>query len=106
VRIRRAGSGVVPAEQTIVLKPNARGALVADATFVVDATVDDAFVVMATGTQPMTPVLQGDPKETAPFAMTGAIWIDADGDGKSLGRVSPSASSASTPSSASPSPKK
>jgi hypothetical protein len=35
----------------------------------------------------MTPVLGGDPKEITPFAMTGAIWIDADGDGESLGRA-------------------
>jgi hypothetical protein len=34
----------------------------------------------------MTPVLSGDAKEIAPYALTGAIWVDADGDGKSLGR--------------------
>ncbi len=96
VRIRRS-TALAPAEQTIVLKPNARGALVADVSFTVDALTDDAFVVIAEGTQPMTPVLQGDPNEIAPFAMTGAIWIDADGDGNSLGRVSPSPSSPSSP---------
>jgi hypothetical protein len=31
-------------------------------------------------------VLAGDDKEITPWAMTGAIWIDADGDGKALGR--------------------
>jgi hypothetical protein len=102
LRIRRAGAGAAPAEQAITPKPNARGAMVADATFALDVTTDDAFVVIASGSEPMTPVLQGDPKETAPFAMTGAIWVDADGDGKSLGRVS--SSPASSPS-ASPSPK-
>jgi hypothetical protein len=35
----------------------------------------------------MTPVLAGEAKEISPFAMTGAIWVDADGDGKSLGRA-------------------
>jgi hypothetical protein len=31
----------------------------------------------------MTPVLDAD---VTPWAMTGVIWIDADGDGHSLGR--------------------
>jgi hypothetical protein len=37
----------------------------------------------------MTPVLAAGPggnAEITPWAMTGAIWIDADGDGKALGR--------------------
>ena len=37
----------------------------------------------------MRPMFSGDDKEIAPWAMTGAVWIDADGDGKSLGRVAP-----------------
>jgi hypothetical protein len=110
VRLRRAGTGGAAIEQAITLKPNARGAMVADVTFTVDATTDDAFVVMAIGTQPMTPVLQGDAKETAPYAITGAIWIDADGDGRSLGRVRASvpasASQPSPPASPASSPKK
>ena len=48
--------------------------------------VDDAFTVVAKGSRPLTPVLAGDPKDITPWAMTGAIWVDADGDGKSLGR--------------------
>ena len=48
---------------------------------------DAAFVVIARGKRPLSPVLSGDPAEIMPFAMTGAIWIDADGDGTSLGRV-------------------
>lgn len=47
---------------------------------------DDAIIVVAEGSAPMTPVLAGDAKEIAPFAMTGAVWIDADGDGEALGR--------------------
>jgi hypothetical protein len=34
----------------------------------------------------MSPVLSGDVVEITPWAMTGAIWIDADRDGKSLGQ--------------------
>jgi len=55
-------------------------------TFTLRAPKDDAFVVLASGATPMTPVLSGDTHEIAPHALTGAIWIDADGDGKSLSR--------------------
>lgn len=58
----------------------------ADLTLALTAREDDAFVVIAEGDTPMSPVLEGDPKEISPFAMTGALWIDGDGDGKSLGR--------------------
>lgn len=49
---------------------------------------DAAFVAIARGKRPLTPVLSGDPAEIMPYAITGAIWIDADNDGKSLGRAS------------------
>jgi hypothetical protein len=43
-------------------------------------------VVIASGTKPLEPVLaSGTPKDIAPFAMTGAIWVDADGNGECLG---------------------
>jgi hypothetical protein len=70
-------------------KPLASGALAADETFTLAAKADDAFVVVATGTRPMVPVLaagSGADAEVTPWAMSGPIWIDADGDGKSLGR--------------------
>ena len=72
----------------IVETPNERGALGADVAFTVQAKADDAIVVIATGTKAMTPILSEgtDAAETTPWAMTGAIWIDADGDGKSLSR--------------------
>jgi hypothetical protein len=38
------------------------------------------------GNRPLTPVLSGAPDEILPFAMTSPIWIDADGDGRALGR--------------------
>jgi hypothetical protein len=73
-------------DAAVTEKPNAAGALAADATFTLRAAADDAFVVVASGKTPMTPVLAGDAAEITPWAMTGAIWIDADGDGNALGR--------------------
>lgn len=62
------------------------GAIVREATHRFTTKEDDAFVVVVNGPSPMKPVLAGDPDETRPSAVTGPIWIDADGDGKSLGR--------------------
>jgi hypothetical protein len=88
LELRTAGGArpVGDASVAVAPKPSASGALEADATFRLRAAQDDAFVVIATGSKPMRPVLSGDDKEIVPWAMTGAIWIDADGDGKSLGR--------------------
>jgi hypothetical protein len=92
LRLLRASSPEVsPAGMTrpIMQKPNAAGALVADASFTVRAAADDAFVVVASGHQPMAPVLgaaAGADAEITPWAMSGAIWIDADKDGKALKR--------------------
>lgn len=48
---------------------------------------EDTFVVATVlGKQPLAPVLTGDAAEILPFAMTAPIWIDADGDGRALGR--------------------
>jgi hypothetical protein len=62
------------------------GAVGADVEFRVRVTTDEALVVIARGSKPMTPVLSGDAAEISPWAMTGAVWVDADGDGRSLGR--------------------
>ncbi|HVJ94888.1 MAG TPA: CehA/McbA family metallohydrolase, partial [Labilithrix sp.] len=70
----------------LVPKKNAAGALVAEATFSVKVDGDDAFVVIVSGTKPMRPVLSGDDAEIAPWAMTGPVWIDANGDDTALGR--------------------
>ncbi|HEX3770830.1 MAG TPA: CehA/McbA family metallohydrolase [Polyangiaceae bacterium] len=83
----KAGNDAKPVP--VLEKPNARGALAADLDVTVRADADDAFVVIVSGSAPMSPVLPigpGGPAEITPWAMTGAIWIDADGDGKSLGR--------------------
>ena len=47
----------------------------------------DTFVVaVVRGERPLDPVLAGPPDEIRPFAMTAPLWIDADGDGRALGR--------------------
>ena len=87
VRVQRANAPPAKTDDVAVtLKPTPSGARAADVTFVLRGTKDDAFIVIASGALPLTPVLAGDPKEIAPFAMTGATWIDGDGDGKSLAR--------------------
>lgn len=71
----------------------ADGAIGADVAFTLQASKDDAFIVVASGKTPMTPVLGAagtrgeDAAAILPWAMTGAIWIDADGNGEALGRI-------------------
>jgi hypothetical protein len=67
-------------------RPNGKGALIAHATFQLAVDRDDALLVLVTGQKPLTPVLGGDPAEIRPWAISGAIWLDADGDGHALGR--------------------
>ena len=70
------------------LKPrmNAAGALASHAQFDLPVDRDDAILVIVTGDKPLSPVLPGGGPEIRPYAISGAIWLDADGDGKSLGR--------------------
>lgn len=89
IRFAGAAKTAGPSNVTVTPKKNALGALEADATFDVRASADDAFVVIASGSKPMRPMFGGEDREITPWAMTGAIWIDADGDGKSLGRIAP-----------------
>lgn len=70
----------------VVPKTDENGAMVAEASFTIRAASDDAFIVIASGKRPMRPMMTGDDQEIAPWAMTSPIWLDADGDGKSLGR--------------------
>lgn len=83
--VRRA-KGDAPIAVTLGPEKNEGGAIVREGTATFRATGDDALVVVASGTAPMQPVLSGDPDEIRPWAMTGPIWIDVDGDGRSLGR--------------------
>lgn len=62
------------------------GAIVREGAHRFTTKEDDAFVVVVNGSSPMKPVLAGDADETRPSAVTGPIWIDADGDGKAMGR--------------------
>jgi hypothetical protein len=73
--------------QSVTEQPNAKGALTAHAVFTLKVPSDDALFVIAQGSRPLVPVLgpEGD-AAILPWAMTGAIWVDADGDGRSLGR--------------------
>lgn len=59
----------------------------AEVRFKVTVDRDAALVAVARGRRPLSPVLLGDLEEIRPFAMTGAVWIDAGGDGVALGRA-------------------
>jgi hypothetical protein len=94
VKMRSAGVGVgVGVGAGAGAGAGARGRVtVADVEFVLRFEADDAFFVVASGSKEMAPVLgsEADAKrgsgDMLPWAMTGAIWVDADGDGASLGR--------------------
>jgi hypothetical protein len=86
VRVVRARRPDAPVERKIAASLGKDGALHGMATVPVTVDADDAIVVIASGSSPMKPVLGGPDKEITPWAMTGAIWIDADGGGHALGR--------------------
>jgi hypothetical protein len=69
------------------LQPLPGGARGADLVVVLHVNADDALFVVVSGRRPMSPVLGGEDSEIRPWAMTGALWIDADGDGAALGRT-------------------
>jgi hypothetical protein len=79
VSIVRASGAPVDAKK--ITEKAAGSVLRATTSFDVRASADDAFVVVARGTRPLSPVLAGDASDDAlkPWAMTGAIWIDASG---------------------------
>ena len=74
------------AEKSVTLTALPNGARGADVTFALRFDADDAFFVVASGKRPLTPVLDGDARGILPWAMTGAIWVDANGDGRALER--------------------
>jgi hypothetical protein len=89
----RLARGSAPTISSVPLSPkkNATGALVAEASFSLQVKEkdDDALVVIISGTKPMRPVLSSagaDEANIAPWAMSGPIWIDANGDRNALGR--------------------
>jgi hypothetical protein len=89
LRLAAGGKMASPAIVALTPRKSSSGAMEADATFTVRATADDAFVVIVSGMRPMKPMFAGDDLELAPWAMSGATWIDANGDGKSLAREVP-----------------
>ncbi|MBV9949895.1 MAG: CehA/McbA family metallohydrolase, partial [Myxococcales bacterium] len=70
----------------LVLAPLSSGALGADLALAVHVERDDAVFVVVRGSRPLTPVLAPSGVPMSAWAMTGATWIDADGDGRSLSR--------------------
>jgi hypothetical protein len=81
----------------LVAPPKRAQVRAAEVSFTLRFDRDGAFFVVASGSRSMSPVLpqeaavdaaaSGDEDaERMPWAMTGAIWVDADGDGTSLGR--------------------
>jgi hypothetical protein len=89
VRLLRASEAAAQSEdrKDVKLIPVRSGAHAADVTFATRVDADDALFVVASGSKPLSPVLSGDEREILPWAMTGAIWVDADGDGRALGRA-------------------
>jgi hypothetical protein len=97
LRVVRASSPDRPEVKTLTLAPMASGAHGADVTFALDVHSADAFVVIASGKKPLAPVLgstAGD-AEITPWAMSGAIWVDAKAPGAPGAPRAPGASGAS-----------
>jgi hypothetical protein len=88
VRVLRAndGSQASDDEKRVKLTPLSSGARATDVTFALELDRDDALMVIATGDEPLSPVLAGGGAEIFPWAMSGPIWVDADEDGRALGR--------------------
>jgi hypothetical protein len=91
VRLVRASEGDLEKgadEKPVKLARTKTGAMAADVVLRAKLKGDDAVFVVASGSKPMAPVLPGagDDKEIMPWAMSGAIWVDAEGDAKALGR--------------------
>jgi hypothetical protein len=84
VAVMRASGATV--SKDVTQHPNALGALTATVRFDLTFDKDDAFIVVASGDKPLEPVLSGDVSEIKPYVLAGAIWVDADSDGHSLGR--------------------
>jgi hypothetical protein len=69
--VRASGEAEIAAP--VVLR-SAKGGLTGDVDLALGAKHDDAFVVVAEG------------RGRGAWAVSGPIWVDADGDGESLGR--------------------
>lgn len=76
----------------VLTKDPLRGAYVANVPLTLRPREDDAFVVIVRGTKPLGPLLGPETSDMLPYAMTGATWVDVNGDGVALGRKTAAAS--------------
>ena len=58
----------------------------ADLSIPFEVRGDEAVVVMVSGDRDLVELMEGAGPGVRPFAMTSAFFVDADGDGKALGR--------------------
>ncbi|MBL9110265.1 MAG: hypothetical protein JNM74_13365, partial [Myxococcales bacterium] len=58
---------------------------VAELELAVTVAADDALSVVVRGVRELREVMDGAGDDLRPYAMTSAIFLDADGDGRSLG---------------------
>ena len=79
--VKSKGVKIIPLKLQLV-----KGARIADVTIPLAVKEDDVAYVIASGGPPMRPLLDGRDEDIEPWAMASPIWLDADGDGNSLGR--------------------
>ena len=86
---QRTGSTVVRSNLSCTESRVVNGNFIDDTGEVIRPPIADRAhcpIAEVHGQKPLEPVLTGDAAEILPFAMTAPLWIDADGDGRSLGR--------------------
>ncbi len=86
VRARGPQNGTEKLEVNVTPRLMAGGSMRASVQLDLAVDRDDAFIVTASGDRPLQPVLAGHSSELLPYALAGVIWVDADGDGRALGR--------------------
>ncbi|MDQ7054399.1 MAG: CehA/McbA family metallohydrolase [candidate division KSB1 bacterium] len=77
--VRIIGNGEVV--QTILLQNQSR-AVRFEGTVTLQPTIDTWYMVEATGSKSMAPLVPDAPVPIMPLAFTNPIWVDADGDGR------------------------
>lgn len=75
-----------PAIKLTGAKTTALGAKVDDVSARLAVPRDTFVLAVVRGERSLGPVVTGGPLSRPPFAMTSPVWVDADGDGRSLGR--------------------
>ncbi len=77
--VRIIGNGEVV--QTILLQDQSRTVRF-EGTVTLQPTIDTWYIVEATGSKSMAPLVPDAPVPIMPLAFTNPIWVDADGDGR------------------------